>query len=315
LRPAECRHRITSQLLQASEPLDLAALAEASHLSIAEARAALEDLVREGLVIVGQLMPGRSAPVFRWAARWREEADLRSRVPKEQFSERMALLEQRYGANFDICDEAAQAFHSYVIDEYAPPQDKRWLVFAQCSVRRPFSSSPSHASIRRAIDTATGFDPAADMARCPVHVVVLASRVGPAPYDLQDEYPACVRSGGVKDFGGEMYARYRPVLIDRMVDYLRAHGECYEHVAGFGDGRYGDILRATGERVDNPFPVFPAASSPRLVKIGKSRPRKYWEKYWIQLYMAILEWLDEVDRIQADERLAALDVSIERGSR
>ena len=63
--------------------------------------------------------------------------------------------------------------------------------------------------MRRAIGVATGYDPAHDFVRCPVHVVVMASYVGPVPYELQDVYPANVRAGGVKHMGEEEYVHAR----------------------------------------------------------------------------------------------------------
>ena len=313
MKPTELRHRLTTQLLQATEPLTLEELAAAAELPTSEAESALSALVDEGLVIAGQLLPGGTSPLFRWAARWREEAGQRARGPRGDLAARLAELEQRFGGRFDIMDEPAATFHDYVIREDTPPPDKRWLVFAQCSVRRPFSASPSHASIRRAIATSSGFDPGTDMARCPVHVVVLASRIGPVPYDLQELYPASVRSGGVKDFDDATYGRYFPVLADRLAEYLEGHGGRYEHVAGFGDGRYGQVLRAARDRAGVEFPVLPRPHGPRLTRVGPSTPRNYWERQWIQLYLTLVDWLDEPARAQAQARLRDLDVEVEGG--
>ena len=131
-----------------------------------------------------------------------------------------------------------------MINEYRPPEDKGILVFLQCSVRRPFSSWPSHVSMRRAVSVATGHDPGADFVRCPVHAVVPASKVGPVPYELEDEYPANVRAGGVKHFRPEHYAQVKPVLAERMAQYIRAHGHNYDRIATFTQGRYGEVTVA-----------------------------------------------------------------------
>jgi hypothetical protein len=310
LQATELRHRLTAELLQATEPLSLAALATAAELSAAQTRCALELMVEEGRVVSGDLLTDEPGPLYRWAARWHEETDRHARGPRQEFNQRMAALEISSGAEFDILDEPATAFHDFVIREYAPPRDKRWLVFAQCSVRRPFSTSPSHASIRRAVAAATGFDPGTEMTRCPVHVVVLASCIGPVPYELQETYPANVRGGGIKEFGDDRFARYFPVLADRMADFLRAHGHRYQQMAGFGESRYGHVLRAASQRAGVSFPVLPLAHGPRLTRIGRSTPRKYWEKHWIQLYSTISGWLDEAGRAQAEQRLRELDVEI-----
>ncbi|MBT3344170.1 MAG: DUF5591 domain-containing protein [Gemmatimonadetes bacterium] len=306
---AEDRHLLTTTLLQADAPLSAKELARECGLSAAATRAALEDLVGEGLVVGGELVPG-AGQSFGWAARWRDEADRRARGPRQEFLERMKALEADIGDDFELTGTATAAFHDYITDPYEPPPGKRWLVMVQCSVRRPFTSSPSHASIRRAIATATGWDPGTEMIRCPVHVVVLASRIGPVPYDLQDVYPANVRSIGVKEFGDDRYTSSRPILARRMADYLRIHGPRYDQIAAFGEGRYGQILRDAAEMAAANIPVLPVNGGPRLTRVGRSTPRKYWEKHWIQLYHLIHDWLDAEGKSAADERLAALDVEV-----
>ncbi len=312
MKRAERRHRVTSLLLQAAEPIDAGRLAQASGLADQELLATLDELIIEGLVVDGDLDPDQPGPQYRWAARWHERADEGAADAKQQFTAQMAPLETKYGHRFDIEDEPATAFYEHVINGYQPPGNKRFLVVLQCSVRRPFSSSPSHASMRRAISTATGFDPtpspAGDDRRCPVHVVVLASRIGPVPYDLQDVYPANVRSGGVKHFDHATYERYRPILAARMAGYLIAHGRRYRRAAAFCEGRYGQIMRDVGEIGLMDLPVLPDGDSPRVLRSGKSTPRTYWEKYWIQLHLEIAGWLDPAGRRRAQSSIEALEV-------
>jgi predicted RNA-binding protein len=195
-----------------------------------------------------------------------------------------------------------------VIDDYVPPADKRLLVVLQCSVRRPFSSSPSHGSMRRAIRVATGADPAGDFEACPVHVVVLASRIGPVPYELEDVYPANVGGGGVKHFRDEHYGRVRPILAARMAEYLTAHRDSYDHAATFTDARYGEVMRDARELAGMELPIFPRRDGPAVVRMGKSKPRTYWQKYWIQLFLEIVGRLARARRVEAKRRLEELDV-------
>ncbi|MFH1569481.1 MAG: DUF5591 domain-containing protein, partial [Gemmatimonadota bacterium] len=208
----------------------------------------------------------------------------------------------------DLWGEAARAFCAYVLDQYRPPADKAVLVFLQCSVRRPFSSSPSHASMRRAIAAATGFDPAGHFERCPVHVVVVASHVGPVPYELEGAYPANVRANGVKQMRPEEYARAGPELAGRLGAYLRVHGPRYRHLTSFAEGRYAEVLARAADAAGAPFAPLPRAGGAEVVRVGRSRPRKYWERYWIQLYLQLCEWLDEPQRRAARQRLESLDV-------
>ena len=50
--------------------------------------------------------------------------------------------------------------------------------------------------MRKAIETATGYNPRKHFEKCPVHVVVLASKIGPVLYELENVYPANVKGGG-----------------------------------------------------------------------------------------------------------------------
>jgi predicted RNA-binding protein len=220
----------------------------------------------------------------------------------------MAALQAEFGARFDIADPPALSFHQFVVEGYRPPADKPWLAILQCSVRRPFSASPSHAWLRRAIRAATGFDPACERDRCPVHVVVLASRLGPVPYELEGVYPANVRAGGVKEFDEATYRRYRPVLAARLAEYLTTHREQYLQIAAFGQGRYAQVIGDAGALAGVAFPIVPDSCASSVRRVGRSRPRTYWERYWIQLYDAITAWLDPGGQRAAAERLRALDV-------
>lgn len=301
---AEDRHLLTQQLLQADGPLTRVELARRAGLTATVAGRALRDLVDAGQVV-------EADGGFRWAARQRDDDARHGRTQRRALAADLAALEPRFGDDADVDDEPAARFHAYVTGDYRPPADKPWLLLVQCAVRRPFSSAPSHASIRRAVAAATGADPGTDPDSSPVHVVVLASRVGPVPYDLQDLYPASIRAEGVKRLSPADYGRVRPILVERMADYLRAHGDRYRRVVAFGEGRYGDILRAAAEASECAFPVLPTADGRRLTRLGRSTPRKYWEKYWIQLFDELRAGLAVDEAVVADRRLADLDPEIE----
>lgn len=264
----------------------------------------LAELVGQHQVVEGALVADLPAPQVCWAARWQERAGRRAAESRRGLHEAVDAHERKLA----IDSEAVLAFHDFIIHRYTPPKDKRLLVFFQCSVRRPFSKSPSHGSQRRAVRVATGCDPAGDFEACPVHVVVLASRIGPVPYELEDVYPANVGGGGVKHFSDQHYEYVRPFLARRMAEYITAHRGSYDHVATFTSGRYGDVMRAARQIAGVEFPIFPDPAGPAVVRMGGSKPRTYWAKYWIQLYFEIVSWLPPAQRKQAAARLRKLDV-------
>jgi len=316
MEPEEIRYRLISTLLQAGGPLTFGELVvrarHGSPVQIAENEIlpALRELVSKSLVVEGELLPDKPAPQYCWAARWTQEAERRAAVSKQKLQATVQTTEVLKERKLDIDSEPVLAFYDYVINDYKPPKDKRFLVFFQCSVRRPFSSSPSHASMRRAISVATGYDPSPsrDFERCPVHVVVLASEIGPVPYELEDVYPANVSGGGVKHFDKRYYDRVKPVLAERMARYITAHEDSYDHIATFTEGRYGEVMEEAREIADVYFPVLPVFDGPQIMRMGKSMPRTYWEKYWIQLYLEIVSWLEPDMQAQAEARLKEMDV-------
>ena len=341
MKASEARYRVTATLLQAARPLGLAALAEQSGVVGDQLSNALGQLESEHHVV--SVQPGDGDELrYCWAAV--VETELRRSATEAQRGAGRAVTGAAVGSRGQWSDvasgdaptspgpgaaldgaapastrpnllaEAARRFNQYVVAEYRPPQTKSWLVLLQCSVRRPFSTSPSHASMRRAIATATGFDPATDFERCPVHVVVLASYVGPVPYELEGVPPANLRANGVKHMSPQEYADSHPVLVERVAGYLAAHSSHYRSAAAFAGGRYGDILSEAAARAGVEVALLPRGDGPRVLRLGTSTARKYWEKHWIQLYLQVHQWLDPGQRLAADRRLEALDVVWEPGA-
>jgi hypothetical protein len=162
--------------------------------------------------------------------------------------------------------------------------------------------------MRRAIVTATGWEPAAQFVRCPVHVVVLASYVGPVPYELENVFPANVRSGGVKGMSPTEFGQALPVLAGRMAAYIRAHRGSYDHITTFTEGRYAEVIREAARLAGVGFPILPDPSGPSVLRMGSSPPRTYWAQYWVQLFRQVVEWLPAHERARAEERFRALRV-------
>ena len=307
----ELRHRVTAVLLQAGEPLTLPELRDATTVTERRLRRALGALVADALVVEGELADDKPAPQYRWAARWHDQVRRRAGATRDGLLATMSRLADVHGREIDIEGDPATTFHRYIMRDYVPPQGKPFLVFLQCSVRRPFSSSPSHAAMRRAISVATGYDPRHDFDRCPVHVVVLASKVGPVPYELEDVYPANVGGAGVKQFSRADYERIKPILAGRMAGYLIAHGGHYKRIATFTEGRYAEVMVAARQASQAEITILPVSVGPRVVRMGASKPRKYWEKYWVQLCLLLIGWLAPGAATEAEARLQALDVECE----
>jgi len=309
MKPGEIRHRVIQSLLQAEASLTYAELAAASRLASEQLRGALEGLVREGLVVTGNLVRGSYMVHYRWAARWQAEVGSRAGTAQEEARAAVDSVDRVPEERLWLDSPPVIALHRYVIDHYEPPSEKRFLVFFQCSVRRPFSKSPSHSSMRRAIAASTGFDPARDFERCPVHVVVLAGKIGPVPYELEDMYPANVRGGGVKDFGPAAYQAARPVLSRRMAEYIQTHSSRYEAMWAFTDGRYADIVAEAARLAAVDIRILPDPQGPGVLRLGKSVPRTYWQKFWIQLCLEIVSHLDPGNQAAARDRLRKLNVT------
>jgi hypothetical protein len=275
---------------------------------------ALQALVAEGLVVAGRLLPDDLGPHYCWAARWKGQEERASREAVRRVTDAQSGEAAPPGTPLSLSHPDVLAYNRFLLEEYTPPPTKRLLVLLQCSVRRPFSTSPSHAAFRRALKAATGFDPRTEAHQCPVHVVVLASRIGPVPYDLESTYPASVGGGGVKHFSPVEFAEALPVLARRMADYLCAHQGSYDHACAFGEGRYGEVLaaaklslRAAGHPLA-PMPVFPWASGPHVRRLGDRTPLKYWDVFWIQLALEAMSWLTEDQQQAAHRRLVEMGV-------
>ena len=305
---SEVRYQVISALLQAGGPVTLPELLQQCPIDEGQVAGVLAELVAERLVVEGQLAGGRSPRQYCWRARWEKATRGRTVAPRRKLHAAVGPAEITSDRELAIDCEPVLTFHEYIVHEYTPPADKRYCVFLQCSVRRPFSKSPSHGSMKRAIRVATGYDPRKDFESCPVHVVVLASRIGPVPYELEDVYPANVGGGGVKHFSEEHYARVRPILARRMADYITAHGGSYEHMATFTQGRYSDVMGEARRIAGADFHIFPHPNGPQVIDMGGSKPRTYWQKYWIQLTLEIVSWLDGRLRAEAQQRLRKAEV-------
>ncbi len=124
---AELRHNLISVFLQAGGPLSFAELVTRTGAREGDVRRALTGLLSEDLVVAGSLTRDAAEEQYCWAARWQEQVGRRSVVTRSKLQEVVDTQSRDRG----IESGAITAFHRFVIDEYVPPADKRFLIFFQ----------------------------------------------------------------------------------------------------------------------------------------------------------------------------------------
>jgi hypothetical protein len=67
-------------------------------------------------------------------------------------------------------------------------------------------------------------------------------------------------------------------------------------------------MEDAGQLAEVEFPVLPEADGVRITRMGRSFPRTYWQRYWVQLYREVVSWLPPAAQKDADTRLRDLDV-------
>jgi len=282
-------------------PVGLAELSARIGAPIDDLQAKLLELLDRREVVLGALLDDPTIPAACWWETWcDQQADWleATRAPLEQ-----AVRAERNSADADPRSDAAEAFQQYLVDQYTPPRGKRILALVQDAVRRPYSSAPSHASLRQAVRLATGYDPSHDPYCCPVHMLVLASHLGPVPYELEDLWPASCRSAGVKQLSDQAFTDRLPLLAGLLRHYLEHHADAYDTITVFAEGRYGAVVREAG--FDGP--ISPMRGEV-IVRVGDKVPRPYWQRYWIQLFRSIVAGLEPWQQEAAEARLRAAGV-------
>ena len=68
------------------------------------------------------------------------------------------------------------------------------------------------------------------------------------------------------------------------------------------------MLEETAIVAETDFPIFPDATGPKVLRIGNSKPRTYWQKYWIQLCLTVAGWLGRQAKRDMRRRFKEQDV-------
>ncbi|MFH1789367.1 MAG: DUF5591 domain-containing protein [Candidatus Altiarchaeota archaeon] len=104
---------------------------------------------------------------------------------------------------------------------YAPPQNKKTLLFLPCAYKKPYSESETHQAIIKALEK-TGM-------RAGIHEVML-SNAGVIPREFEDEYPFNAYDWNEKLETPEIKERYIQVTEDRIRKYVTAHEKHYNKI-------------------------------------------------------------------------------------
>ena len=95
--------------------------------------------------------------------------------------------------------------------------------------------------------------------------------------------------------------------------FSEEHGDNYEQISTFTESRYGEVMEVVRDIAGIYFPIYPILDGAQILRRGDSFPRTYWEKYWIQLYLEIVDWLEPEMQAQAEERLKKLNLRYHEG--
>ncbi|GCC10642.1 PUA domain protein [archaeon] len=120
---------------------------------------------------------------------------------------------------------------------YSPPEDIKLTVVLPCSAKKPYSTSKSHITFRKAIKAGAG------KKLNLVHEVTLTSPLGMVPRELEELYPACCYDTSVTGYWSEEEKSTAEELIR---DYA---GKAHSKIVGYCSEAYAEILDSAGIEV------------------------------------------------------------------
>ncbi len=121
-------------------------------------------------------------------------------------------------------------FANRVLERYEPPARKILLILP-CSAKKPYSTSPSHAKFREAVESYRGY----------IHELILTSPLGVVPRELEMVYPAAFYDIPVT---GYWDAEEREWVSSCLRAYLKRNLRNYELIVAHLSGAYKEICRS-----------------------------------------------------------------------
>ncbi|QLH74447.1 MAG: DUF5591 domain-containing protein [Methanomassiliicoccales archaeon] len=126
-------------------------------------------------------------------------------------------------------------YRKRIIERYTRPETKKVLLLLPCSAKKPYSTSKSHQTFRRVIQSVSNFDV--------VHEVIVTSPLGVVPRELELFYPAAQYDIPVTGH----WDREEVAMVQELVGHIASQG--YEKViCHLGDE--GDIVREVIDCID-----------------------------------------------------------------
>ena len=138
-----------------------------------------------------------------------------------------------------------QRFAERVRERYTPPE-LDILLLLHCSSHKPYSRSPSHQKIRRALGGLTNY----------IHEVIITSPLGIVPRELELTYPAAHYDTPVT---GNWNSDEHNFAVECLSNYLREHH--YKTIIAHATGAYKEICREVSEKLSQPI-KFTAGNNP-----------------------------------------------------
>ncbi len=195
----------------------------------------------------------------------------------------------------DVEKKEIQDYFESILKNFVPIK-KKILLFVQCSKIKPYSNSPSHKYIRKAITELTGFDPYDFPEKNPIQIIVISSLIGPVPYENESDYIPSHYNLSVNKINREQFKEIEPILIGRISKFLLKIKNNYEDIIFFVKNNYRIICEEVKEKTKIDFIISPS------IELHMIR------EAWIELKYKLLELLKERFTIQPISKTLLFDV-------
>jgi len=195
----------------------------------------------------------------------------------------------------DVEKKEIQEYFESILKNFIPTK-KKILLFVQCSKIKPYSNSPSHKYIRKAITELTGFDPYDFPEKNPIQIIVISSLIGPVPYENESDYIPSHYNLSVNKITKAQFREIEPVLIDRISNFLLKINSNYEKIIFFVKNNYRIICEKVRGNTNIDFIILPSLELHMI------------REAWVELKYTLLDLLKERITIQPISKVLLFDV-------